>query len=143
MRNKRGFSLVELAIGIAVIAILILAIIASAGMRETARIHSAANTIQTMRSAAENYLASGNLDYTGISISALQAANLLPTSLGSNPFGGTYNVSPASSSDTTHFKIDLGSLNAVQASKLIAIFKNNANSTPTYDSSTSTWTVVF
>lgn len=142
MKNKKGFSLVELAIGIAVVAILILAVVASAGMRETARIHSAANTVETLRSAAENFLASGHLDYTGISISALQSANLLPTSLGNNPFGGVYNVNPVSS-DPTHFQIDLTALNQVQANKLIAIFQNNASSTPTYDTSSSTWTAIF
>ena len=142
MNNKKGFSLVELAVAIAVIAILILAIVGSAGMRETARVHSAANTVETLRSAAENFIASGHLDYTGMDIAALQAVNLLPSTLGTNPFGGSYVIGPVAS-DPTHFHIDLSALNQVQADKLRNIFQNNANSIPPYDSSASTWSVIF
>ncbi len=127
-RNNKGFSLVELAVTFAVISIIILAIVASAGMRETARIHSAAATIDTLRSAAENYVASGNLDYSLVSVTALKNAKLLPDPLPGNPFGGTYSVDPASDTDSTHFKISLSSISDVQGGKLSAIFANNSQS---------------
>jgi prepilin-type N-terminal cleavage/methylation domain-containing protein len=144
MKNNNGFSLVELAIAIAVITILILAIAASAGMRDNARIQSASNSVQTLRSAAENYLSGGQLDYTGMDIEALKTAQLLPTAFSgtsSNSFGGNFSIGP-DASDATHFQIALSALNQSQANKLTSIFQNNATSS-SYDATNKIWAVIF
>ena len=126
------------------ITILILAIVASAGIRDNARIQAAANSIQTLRSAAENYLSNGNLNYSNLNISALQAANLLPTAFdpsGSNPFGGDFSIGP-DSTDNTHFQISLSALNQAHADKLTGFFNNSASSS-NYNVSQRVWTVIF
>ena len=144
MKNKKGFSLVELAIGMAVIAILILAIVASAGIRDNARIQAAANSVQTLRSAAENFLSSGNLNYANLNIAALQTSNLLPTAFNpntSNPFGGSFAIGP-DPADNTHFQISLGSLSQTYANTLTGFFNNSASSS-SYNASQKIWTVTF
>ncbi len=144
MKNKKGFSLVELAIGLAVITILILAVSVSAGIRDNARIQSASTSVRTLRTAAENYLSNGSLNYAGISVVNLQTANLLPASFSptnTNPWGGSYAIAP-NSSDNTHFDIALTSLNQTQANKLTSFFSNNATSS-NYDASKLTWSVTF
>ena len=143
MNNKGGFSLVELAIGLAVVTILILGISVSAGIRDNARLQSAANSIYSIRSAAENYLSNGNLSYANLTFAALKTANLLPSSFSatsSNPWGGNFTLGP-NGSDNSHFDIALTSINASQATKLTSYFNNNANSS--YDSANNTWTATF
>ncbi|MBF0490610.1 MAG: type II secretion system protein [Candidatus Omnitrophica bacterium] len=144
MNNKKGFSLVELAIGLAVVTILILAVSVSAGIRDNARIQSAATTIRTLRTAAENYLSNGNLNYAGMSLSTLQTANLLPTNFsatGTNPWGGNFSIVP-NSADNTKVDIALTALNQTQSTKLTNYFNNNASSIA-YDAAKTTWTVTF
>lgn len=146
MRYKRnsGFSLVELAIGLAVITVLILAVSMSSGIRDTARVQSAANSVQALRAAAENYLAGGKTSYTGISVDVLKTAKLLPTNFTNakaNPWGGDFTLA-ANSSSATRLDISLSALAQEDADKLTAYFNNSANSA-TYDTSNSTWVVTF
>ena len=144
MNNNRGFSLVELAIGLAVITILILAVSVASGIRDNARIQSAANSIQTLRSAAENFVTNGNLNYANLTVAALQTANLLPAGFdasASNPWGGSFSVGP-NASDNTRFDIALSSLHQTQAAKLSGYFQNSAGAS-NYDATQTTWTVTF
>ena len=132
-----------LAIGLAVITILILAITASAGIRDNARIQAAAGSVQTLRSAADNFLSNGNLNYSGISVAALKTANLLPSGFdanNANPWGGSVAVAP--DTDPTHFKVVLGSVGSTEAGKLSSFFRNNVTSSH-YDASGSLWTAIF
>ena len=142
--SNRGFTLIELAIGLAVLTVLILAISMSSGIRDNARAQSAAQSVQALRSAAESYLATGRLNYTGMDIAALKASNMLPANFngsGTNPWGGDY-VIAADASDPTRFNIALSSLSTNDASKLTSYFNNAAN-TSVYDTSSKTWTVTF
>ncbi|MBI3601868.1 MAG: type II secretion system protein [Candidatus Omnitrophica bacterium] len=144
MNNKKGFSLVELAIGLAVITVLVLAISVSAGIRDNARVQSAVDSVHALRSAAENYLSTGSLDYSNITIAVLQTANLLPANFNptkSNPWGGDFSIGP-NTADNTHFDIALTGLNQTQATKLTRYFNNSASSS-TYDAIKTTWTVTF
>ncbi len=128
LKQKSGFSLVELAIGLAIITVLILSISLSSGLRDNARVQSAAQSIQTLRSAAESYLTTGRLNYAGLSISSLKSGSLLPAGFdaaASNPWGGAYTIAP-SSSDSTKFSITLNSVPKTDSSKLISYFKNTA-----------------
>lgn len=142
--SKQGFSLVELAIGLAVLTVLILAISASAGLRDNARVQSAANSIQTLRSAAESYLVVGHVNYSGMTVDALKSVKLLPEGFKateSNPWGGNFDVT-ANTSDSTRFDISLSSLAKTEADKLTSYFNNSATKVA-YDDSSSTWTVTF
>ena len=142
--NSRGFSLVELAIGLAVITVLILAVSMSSGIRDSARVQSAADSVQALRSAAENYLAGGKSNYTGLSTEALKSAKLLPDNFnasGTNPWGGDFVVNPNPASPT-RFDISLSSLAKTDGDKLTSYFNNSANAAA-YDQSKTTWTVTF
>ncbi len=143
MNNKKGFSLVELAIGLAVITVLILAISVSAGIRDNARVQSAADSVHALRSAAENYVSSEHLNYANITITALHKDNLLPARFNpskSNPWGGNFSIGP--SADNTHFDIALTGLNQAQNDKLKTYFNNSASNW-SYDSTTTACTVAF
>ena len=143
MNNKRGFSLVELAIGLAVVTILILGVSVSAGIRDNARLQSAATSVKSIRCAAENYLTNGNLDYSNLTVAELKKVNLLPGNFDptkSNPWGGSFTVGP-NTADKTRFDIALGSLNQSQADKLTAYFQNSGDSS--YDPTNTIWTVTF
>ncbi|MBI4310088.1 MAG: prepilin-type N-terminal cleavage/methylation domain-containing protein [Candidatus Omnitrophica bacterium] len=141
--SNQGFSLVELAIGLAVVTILILAISTSSGIRDNARVQSAAGSVQTLRCAAENYLAAGKLNYAGLTIDALKTAELLPanfTGSSANPWGGDFII--AANANNTRFDISLGGLPKTDADKLTAYFTNSANAAA-YDESQNAWTVTF
>ena|SRR3989338_5211446 len=141
--NKNGFSLVELAIGLAVVTILILAVSMSSGIQDNARVQSAANSVQSLRSAAENYLVSGKVSYTGISLDALKASKFLPDNFnatGTNPWGGDFIL--ATNNDATRYDISLSGLKQQDADKLTAYFSGNASRT-VFDASAGTWTVTF
>ena len=141
MSNKKGFTLIELAIGIAIIAVLILAISAGAGMRENANVQSAAQSVNTLRTAAENYIASGNLTYTGVDVATLKTMSLLPSNFSgtaSNPWGGDYTV--GANTNPSKIDVSLTSVNAPASTRLNALFANSASST---NYSGTTWTVTF
>lgn len=144
VKTQSGFSLVELAIGLAVLTVLVLAISVSAGLRDNARVSSAANSVQTLRSAAESYLATGKINYAGMSVDVLKTAKLLPTGFQStktNPWGGDYNVL-VNATDNTRFDIALSGLAKTEADKLTSYFNNSATQV-NYDQASSTWVVTF
>lgn len=138
----KGFTLIEMVLVIAVIAILVLAIQGGAGVRQTARVQSAAESVRALRSAAEAYIANGKLTFEGISVSELKTQALLPSGFnatGTNPWGGSYNVC-AKADDVSKLEISLGSVSASTKSKLDELFKNSAESL-TY--ANNTWTAIF
>ena len=144
MNKVKGFSLVELAIGLAVVTVLILAVSMSAGMRDTARIQSAANSVQTLRSAAENYLAGGNLNYSGMTVDSLKTAKLVPDNFNAvkaNPWGGDFIVA-ANAGNNTRFDISLSGLSKIDADKM-SLYFNNSASLLAFDAGKNTWTVTF
>jgi Tfp pilus assembly protein FimT len=144
LKGSEGFSLVELAIGLAVVTVLILAISTSSGIRDNARVQSAATSIQTLRSAAENYLVIGKVDYSGMSVDVLKTAKLLPdnfSGIKANPWGGDFAVGPNASS-STRFDITISGLAQIDADKLTAYF-NNSSSAIVFNKDINTWTVTF
>ena len=144
MNNKGGFSLVELAIGLAVITVLILAISLSSGIRENARVQSAAQSVDTLRSASEGYLAAGNSNYASLTVARLQLNNLLPSTFSgtsTNPWGGNFTLVPNAASSNTKVDIALTSVPQAEATKLTTYFNNNA--TTGYDATSKTWTATF
>ena len=48
----------------------------TSGVKENARVHAAAESVKSLRTAAESYIASGNMTYTGITMAGLQTAGI-------------------------------------------------------------------
>ncbi len=144
-RNKRGFTLVEIAIVLVIITVLLLVIgPAAKGIFDNGRVNSAAQSVETLRNAAAQYLASGNVTYASVSVTALKDGNLLPTNFnatGSNPYGGDYSI-VANGTDNTKVDITLTSIPENAGSKLNSYFANKAD-TLNYDATSSTWTATF
>ena len=143
-KNNKGFSLVELAIGLAVITVLILAVSMSSGIRDTARQQSAVDSVQALRSASESYLASGKLNYASVSFTELKNGNFLPANFnasGTNPWGGNFTLG-VNSSNNTRVDITLTSVASADNTKLTTFFNNIALNT-SYDTTGKTWTATF
>ncbi len=141
--EQKGFSLIELAIGLAVVSVLILAVSVSSGIQDNARVQSAANSVRSLHLAAENYLVSGKVNYTGVSVDALKVASFLPNNFnasGSNPWGGNYSLVP--SNDNSHVEVSLSGVKAQDAVKLSAYFASSSSQT-VFDSSAGVWTATF
>ena len=142
MKEKSGFTLIELVLVISIVAILIMAVGLTSGVRENAKVHSAAESVKALRAAAESYIAAGNMTYAGISVSGLQTLGFLPASFsatGSNPWGGNYAVA-ANSADTGKVDITLTSVTDASATRLSTLFANSAAAT---NYSSGTWIVTF
>lgn len=143
MRNtKKAFTLIEIVLAISVIAILLLAVGTSTGVRENAKVQSAAESVRTLRVAAENYIAGGNSTYTGISVSALKTAGYLPAGFsetGSNSWGGNYAVA-VNASNSSQYDISLTSVSTAGCSRLSALF---ANSCAASSCTSGTWSATF
>lgn len=141
MDKKGGFTLIELVLVISIIALLIMAVGLASGVRENAKIHSAAESVKSLRTAAESYIAAGNMTYAGITVSGLQTAGYLPGSFsatGSNPWGGDYMVMP--NVDPNKVDISLTQVSESGAVRLSALFANSATQT---SYSSGTWTATF
>ncbi|MGD0336324.1 MAG: type II secretion system protein [Candidatus Omnitrophota bacterium] len=141
IRNKGGFTLIELVLVISIIALLIMAVGLTSGVRENAKVHSASESVRTLRAAAESYIAAGNMTYTGITISGLQTLGYLPASFsatGTNPWGGDYAVAP--NTDANKVDISLTGVSSSAAVRLSALFANSAAAT---NYASNTWTITF
>jgi len=141
MKNKKGFTLIELVLVISIVALLLMAIGLTSGVKENARVHAAAESVKSLRTAAESYIAAGNMTYTGVSIAGLQTAGYLPANFsatGSNPWGGNYSI--AVDSDPNKVVMSLAGVSSTAGSRLSALFVNSASAT---NYSSNTWTVTF
>lgn len=141
MRRKRGFTLIELVLVISIVAFLIMAVGLTGGIRENAKVQSAAESVKALRTAAESYLTAGTMVYTGIAIDGLKTSGYLPGSFsaaGSNPWGGDYAI--AANSDPSKVDISLTAVSGSASTRLSALFANSAGAT---DYSSETWTATF
>ena len=141
MRNNKGFTLIELVLVISIVALLLMAIGLTSGVKENARVHAAAESVKSLRTAAESYIAAGNMTYSGITVAGLQTAGYLPANFsatGSNPWGGNYSI--AVDSDPNKVDISLTGVSSTAGSRLSALFVNSASAT---NYSSNTWTVTF
>ena len=139
--NKSGFTLIELVLVISIIALLIMAVGLTSGIRENAKGHSASESVKSLRTAAESYIAGGSMTYTGITVAGLQTSGYLPAAFsatGSNPWGGNYAIAP--NTDANKVDISLTGVSAVAAARLSALFANSAAAT---GYASDTWTITF
>ena len=142
MKGNKGFTLIELVLVISIVALLLMAVGLTSGVRENAKIHSAAESVKSIRTAAESYIAAGNMTYTGITVSGLQTLGFLPAAFsatGSNPWGGNYTVA-ANASDSGKVDIALTGVASASATRLSTLFANSAAAT---SYSGTTWTITF
>lgn len=142
--SNKGFSLVELAIALGLIAVLISVVTAGSGMMTKSRVHREMIAIDNLRVAAQNFLSSRNMTYKDISIAQLKDQGLLPANfdpIASNSFGGDYMIN-ADSDDPTRVEISLANIPQQAGENLTNIFKNKANDIG-YDESTKTWKAIF
>ncbi len=142
-RNK-GFSLMELAIAVGLIAILVGVVAAGGGMMGRVRVQRETEAIDNLRLASHNYLTPPNLTYSSISIAALKTEGLLPNNFdpsGANGFGGDYAVS-VNSSDNTRVDISLANVPSDAATDLTHAFNAKAEAI-SYDTVNKQWTATF
>jgi prepilin-type N-terminal cleavage/methylation domain len=144
MKRNKGFSLMELAIAVGLIAILVGVVGAGGGMMGRCRVQRETEAVDNLRLASQNYLTPPNLTYTGINVAALKTAGLLPNSFnptGSNGFAGDYTVA-ANAADNTKVDIALANVPSQAATDLSNVFKAKADTT-TYDAATKLWKATF
>ena len=142
--NNKGFSLVELAIALGLVAVLVSVVTAGGGMMTKSRTHREMVAVDSLRIAAQNYLSSKKLTYSGISVAELKTSGLLPSSFdpsGSNAYGGDYMVS-VNANDNTRVDIVLANVPEVSGEELSKVFNSKAEMTA-YDKTSKKWTATF
>jgi prepilin-type N-terminal cleavage/methylation domain-containing protein len=144
MKKNKGFSLMELAIAVGLIAILVGVVSSGGGMMGRCRVQRETEAVDSLRLASQNYLTPPNLTYSGVSIPALKTAGLLPNNFdpaGSNGFGGDYTVA-VNSADNTKVDIALANVPSSAATDLSHAFQAKADATA-YDAASRLWTATF
>ncbi len=145
MRTRsKGFSLMELAIAVGLIAMLMGVVAAGGGMMSKCRIQREAQAVDSLRVASQNFITGANLTYTGISVSVLKTGGFLPGSFDatkSNSFGGDYTVSV---NKLDNAKVDIALANVPQNAglELSGIFNAKADGT-NYDAASKIWLATF
>ena len=132
-RARRALSLTEVALALAVVAVMVGAVTTSAANRmRDGQLARAIQEVDVLAKAAQQFpVATGQVDYTGLSLAQLVAAGLAPSALANataNPWGAGYGIAPAVSA-TTRFSIALDGLPAWAATALQTAFARRASST--------------
>ena len=144
LRSNKGFSLIEIAIGILIISMLVGSITAVAGMITKAKVQHETDTVNALVSAAHNYLNVSQTTYSGVTLAVLQSDNYLSSALNitsGNSWGGSYTVAPNATVNTS-VDITLGNIpDAATATLLTTNFQSLA--TCVYNTSALTWTATF
>ena len=148
LKNNKGFSLIELAIAVTLLSILVGAVVVGGGMTTKMKISHESDTVNTLLTAAKNYLNASQTTYTGVSVAVLQGTGgttpvYLPTTFNAatgNSWGGAYTVA----ADATPTNVDIsvvGVPDAQTAALLTANFSSQA--TCSYTAASKTWTAIF
>ncbi len=142
IRNNKGFSLIELAIGVALLAVLVGAVVAGAGMMPKVKVQRESDTVTVLRTAAQNYLSASQTTYTGVTIAVLKGAGFLPgfPDVGSNSWGGNYVVAVNGVSANN---VDISLTAVPDAATGTALSNNFQSAVCVYNVGTKTWTATF
>lgn len=94
MPQRGAFAITNVAVAIGVSAILLATIVHSSGVLDSGRAARLIDDVQALRLAVETWTrAQGRTSYTGLSVAALNAANVLTTRTLSTSWGGTVELS--------------------------------------------------
>jgi prepilin-type N-terminal cleavage/methylation domain-containing protein len=143
-KNNKGFSLVELAMAMGLMAVLVGVVAAGGGMMTKSRVQREVDSIEGLRLATQNYLSSSSLTFTGVSVTELKNKGLVPATfdpLKANSFGGDYSVS-ANTADSTRVDIALALIPEDVGTSLSGAFKGRAEAIA-YDKTTKIWKATF
>ena len=144
-KRKEGFTLLEIMLVLAVVAVLLGILLPAMGARNTAKISACAQSINNLQQAANGWLSQGNVNYSTLTspgITTLKTAGLLPAGFsGTDPWGGTFTVS-ANATDNNKLDIVASSVPSAAGTALGNLLGSNADSY-SYDSDTSTFTVTY
>ncbi len=144
MKSNKGFSLMELAMAMGLMAVLVGVVAAGGGMMTKSRVQREFDSVEGLRLAAQNYLSSSSLTFTGVSVTELKNKGLVPATfdpLKANSFGGDYSVS-ANATDSTRVDIALALIPEDVGTSLSGAFKGRAEAI-TYDKTTKIWKATF
>jgi len=145
LRNKKGFTLLELIVVMVIITIIASTVIGSfKGASDNGRVANALNSIKAIQTAAMGYFNSNGGSCSGISIATLVTGKFLPGSFsgtGTNPWGGNYTVN-VNASDTTKFDLSMTNISATDNTNLDNAIQKTSEAV-TYNAGTSTWTGTF
>ena len=144
MKKNKGFSLIELAISVGLITVLVGVVAAGGGMMNKCRLQREAEAVNNLRLAAQNYIASPSLTYTGVSVAALKTAGFLPNNFDpvqANSFGGDYSIA-ANTTDNTKVDIALTNIPSSVGTELASMFLAKADDI-TYDAASKLWKATF
>ncbi len=142
--NKVGFSLIELAIAVVLLGILVGAVVVGGGMTTKMKVQHESDTVNTLVTAARNYLSASQTTYTGVGIAGLQTSNYLPSTFNAttgNSWGAGYTVA-VNGTDATKVDIMVASVpDAAAATLLSDNFSSMA--TTAYNATSKAWTATF
>ncbi len=143
-RSNKGFSLIEIAIGVVLLGILVSSVLVGGGMQTKMKVQHESDTVTTLVTAAHNYLSASQTTFTGVSMATLQAATYVPASFNAvngNSWGGAYSVA-ANAADST--KVDI-SIVGVPDQTTATLLTNNFSTQAAcaYNAGNKTWVATF
>jgi hypothetical protein len=141
LNKMKGLTIIELMIGMAIFVIFVVTIARSIPVaQEQSRITGIVQMVSDGQRAATAYASGGGI-YTGISVAALVARNLLPVQItdgvAENAFGGDFIISSPSQ---TQMLMTFTGIPEEAGADLLAKYQDFS---PTYTAGTSTFTVTF
>jgi len=142
--NKVGFSLIELAIAVVLLGILVGAVVVGGGMTTKMKVQHESDTVNTLVTAARNYLSASQTTYTGVGIAGLQTSNYIPSTFNAttgNSWGAGYTAT-VNGTDATKVDITVASVPDAATATLLS---NNFSSmaTTVYNATSKAWTATF
>ena len=144
LKTNKGFSLIELSIAIVILGILVGAVVVGSGLSTKAKIQHESDTVNTLVTAARNYLNASQTTYTGVGVAGLKTSNYLPSTFNNttgNSWGGAYTVA-ANGTDAT--KVDISLVGVPDATTGTLLSNNFASmATSAYTVATKTWVATF
>lgn len=142
LKNKKGFTIVELGIALIVIAIILAAVVpAIKTISDNSRITNAVASVKAIQTAATSYYQANGGTYTGITFAVLASGGHLPSQFsatGTNPWTGNYTIA-VNGADTTKFDLSLTNVPANAATNLTTQLTKFSEAAPTYTAATKTW----
>ena len=141
MKDKDGFTIIELIIALVIISVILLVIV-PAGQKATdnSRIANAMASIKAIQTAAVGWANDNGGQYAGITFANLTNGYLPAqfTATSTNPWNGDYSIN-VNANDSTMFDIALTNVPIESATKLTTAMTKLSEVVPSYTASSQTW----